>query len=200
MNVMTLSPALTGLLSIAGLAALTIALVWGTSRLLRLTSGWKSVQERFPATGPQTSDEIYKGQFLGIGRTSSADSFRGLAVGVTPSGLYLYPRFARHSPCFIPWSRIRRAAVRGSSIHVVVEHERPFDFTLPSKALPVLEANLEPEIIQNVPPVSAILDGLARGGVQDALPSRWRWLGWLVCLALKVVAKDARKFERKHKP
>ena len=196
MILMTLSPALAVLLPIAGFAALTIGLVWGTNRLLLVTSGWKSVQERFPASGPQAPVEIYRRQFLGIGRASGS-SLRGLAVGVTPLGVCLYPRFARRSPCFIPWSRVRRAAVRGSSIHVVVEYERPFDFTLPGKALPVLEANLEPEKIQRLPSVSAILDGLARGGVQDYTPSRW--LGWLVCLALKVVAKDAREFERKNK-
>jgi hypothetical protein len=195
---MTLSPALTVLLPIAGFAALTIALVWGTNRLLRVNSGWKSVRERFPATGPQPSAELYKGQFLGIGPASSGRSLRGLAVGITPLGVYLYPRFARRSPCFIPWSGVRRVGVRGSSIHVVVEYERPFDFTLPGKALPVLEANLEPKQIQRLPSVSAVLEGLARGPVQDYTPSRW--FGWLAGLALKVVAKDAREFERKHKP
>jgi hypothetical protein len=99
-------------------------------------------------------------------------------------GVYLYPRFARHSPCFIPWSGVRTVGVRGSSIHVVVEYECPFDFILPGKALPVLEANLEPKKIQRLPSVSAVLDGLARGPVLDYAPSRW--LGWLVALAVGV--------------
>jgi hypothetical protein len=196
MSFMTLSPALAALLFIAGFAALTIALVFRTNR--RLNSGWKSVQERFPANGPQASAEIYKQQFLGVGRVSGTGSLSGLAVGVTPHGAWLYPPFARRSPCFIPWSSVRRAAVRGSSIHVVVEYESRFDFTLPGRALPVLEANLEPERIQRLPSVSAVLDGLARGPVQGYISSGW--LGWLVALVLKVVAKDAKEFERKRKP
>jgi hypothetical protein len=172
-------------------------LLWGTNHLLRVTSGWKSVRERFPAPGHPGRADIYERQFLGVGRTSSGESFRGLTVGVTPSGAYLYPSFARGSPCFVPWPSVRRAAVRGSSIHVVVEYECPFDFTLPGEALPVLEAALGPEKIQRLPCVSTVLDGLARGPVQGYAP--WRWLGWLVSLALKAVAKDAKEFERKHK-
>jgi len=43
---------------------------------------------------------------------------------------------------------------------------RDFNFTLPIQALSVLEANLAPDKIQHLPPVSAVLAGLAGLGVK----------------------------------
>jgi hypothetical protein len=198
MILMTLPPWLiSSLLPSIIIIALLPLMLRGSYLLIGWGCGWKSVRERFPAWVPQTSGETYKGQFGGLILGSTRYSLRGLKVGVAPGGAYLYPSFARRSPCFIPWSSIRRAAVRGASIDVTVEYEQSFNFTLPGEALRVLEANLAPDKMQRLPSVSAVLGGLTRGGVQAVIPSRW--LGWLVGLTLKVVAKDAREFERKHK-
>jgi hypothetical protein len=166
--------------------ALLPLLLWGANLLYGWGCGWKSVQKRFPAWVPQTSGETYKGQFGGMSVGSTGYSLRGLKVGVTPAGVYLYPSFARRSPCFIPWSGIRRAAVRGATINVTVEESfnfsqalrvRELNFTLPSKALPALEAHLPPESIQRgLPTVPAVLAGLVGLGVK-ALVEKARELG-----------------------
>ncbi len=162
--------------------ALLPLLIRGSYLLIGWGCGWNSVRERFRAWVPQTSGETYKGQFGGIIVGSTRYSLRGLKVGVAPAGVYLYPSFARRSPCFIPWSSIRRAAVRGASIHVTVEYEQSFDFTLPSQALSVLEANLE------------------QGKIQRGLPSGPAALAGLVGEAVKAVAKTTRGTEQKHNP
>jgi len=164
---MTLQPWLISILPPIVLVALLPFLIRGSNLLICWGCGWKSVLERFPAWVPQTSGETYKKQFGGIVVGSTQYSLRGLKAGVAPTGVYLYPSFARRSPCFIPWSSIRRAAVRGASIHLTVEYEQAFDFTLPSQALSVLEANLEPGKIQrNLPSGAAVLAGLAGSCVE----------------------------------
>lgn len=156
----TLSPGPVAILSVILLIALMPLLTWGVNVLIRAVSGWKLVRERFPAKEHQKSGDTYKRQFCSINRGITSFQFRGTTVGVVPAGVYLYPSFARRDPCFIPWSRIRRAAVRGASIHVTVEYEQMFDFTLPYQALPVLEAHLEPGMIQHLPSVASVVDGL----------------------------------------
>ena len=142
--------------------ALLPLLIRGSYLLIGWGSDWKSLQKRFPTWVPQTSGETYKGQSGGITVGSTGYSWRGLKVGVAPAGIYLYPPFARRSPCFIPWSSIRRAAVRGGSISVTVEYEKAFYFSLPGKALPALEAHLPPDKIQRgLPTVPAVLAGFA---------------------------------------
>jgi hypothetical protein len=171
---MALPPWLVNLLPPILMVALLPLLIRGADLLFGFGCDWKSVRERFPARDPQKPGDTYEGQSGGIIRGSARYSLRGLTVRVAPAGVYLHPSFARRCPCFIPWSGIRRAAVRGASISVTVESEQPFYFSLPGKALPVLEANLEPDKIQRLPSVSAVLVGLARGGVlRDAIGSRW---------------------------
>jgi hypothetical protein len=189
MILMTLPPWLLGLLPPLVMAALLPLLIRGANLLYGWGCGWKSVLERFPARELQKSGDTYTGQTGGIVRGQGGYSLRRLKVGVVPSGIYLYPSFARRSPCFIPWSSIRSAGVRGASIDVTVEESfnysqalrvRDFNFTLPIQTLRVLEANLAPDKIHHLPPVSAVLGGL-------------------VGLGVKAIARKARGTEQKRK-
>lgn len=194
---LTVPPWLLNLLPVILLVALIPLLMHGANLLYGWGCGWEFVRERFPAREPQKSGDIYKGQSGGIIRNSTRYSLRRLRIGVAPAGLYVYPSFARHKPCLIPWSSIGSVGVRGASMSVTVEGEQSFYFSLPAKALPVLKAHLTPDKVQQLPPLSGVLTGLAGAAMQDA--STPRWVGWLTALVLKLVAKDARDFERKHR-
>jgi hypothetical protein len=174
MILMTLPVWLVNLLPPVVLIALLPLLIKGANLLYGWGCGWTSMRERFPARDPGRSGDTYAGQSGGIIRGSTQYSLRGLTVKVAPAGVYLSPSFARRYPCFIPWASIRRAAVRGASISITVESEESFYFSLPGKALSVLQAHLEPGKIQHLPAVGSVLVGLARVRVlRDVIGPRW---------------------------
>lgn len=138
----TALPPAVGVLAVAGFAALMFLMVLVNNLFARKMSGWSDIARRFPMTNIHDVSNIYKRKSGYFGNMSCS---RGLTIRVAHEGVCLLPSFARRIPCLIPWSNIRNVSVSGTSLLLTVEYERPFQFSLPTEALPTLRAKLSPE-------------------------------------------------------
>jgi hypothetical protein len=174
------------LLGFGALAGLLILLVKVMSLKM---SGWKSVVESFPMRTVDLTGEVFRKQDGVIGNIGSGP--RGFFdTHIAQEGLCVYPAFARKSPCFIPWSAIRRVSVSDTSLLVTVSYERAFEFFLPIKVLPMLQTKLSADSFHKaVSPIEA-----ARKTIQDG--SQPRWMSAIVGLAVRQVEKEREK--RRH--
>jgi hypothetical protein len=183
-----LPPAMS-LLVLLGFGAL-VGLLFLVVKLVSVKmSGWKSVAERFPMRTVHLTGGIYRGQDGVIGNIGSGR--RGfLDIHMAEEGLCVYPAFSRRSPCFIPWSSIRRVSVSDTSLHVTVSYEESFEFFLPVEVLPMLQARLSPELFHKaVSPFAAArkaLEGGGQPGLMSAIAGR----------AVRLAEKECEK--RKH--
>jgi hypothetical protein len=170
-------------LFILGLAAFAFIVVSANKLLSRKLSGWKTIVERFPVTDIQQAGEAFDGRTAIVGGTSYTRSF---VIRIADGGVCLYPPFARRNPCLIPWSAIRRVTA-SDSIHVVVDYERRFEFFLPSKALPAIQANHSAPSVHKVgSPFEAV-----KAAIEDkATP---RWMAWITGRTMQSVEKQVEK-------
>lgn len=185
----TLSPALRTLLAISGLAAMALIMILFSNLVARQMSGWSAIARRFPMTAIHDAGDTYKKRNgiiggIGLGR-------RGfLNIRLAQEGVCLYPSFARHVPCLIPWSAIRRVSVSEPNLALTVEYERSFEFFLPAGALSSLKGKLSPELFHKAgAPFEAATAALKAGGQP-------RWVSAIASRAIQSVEKEAER--RKH--
>ncbi len=188
----TLPPALS-LLVLLGFGAL-VGLLFLVVKLVSLKmSGWKSVVERFPMRTVHFIGDIYRKQDGVIGDISSQPAQGFFDIHIAEEGLCIYLAFSRRSPCFIPWSSIRRVSVSDTSLFVTVSYERSFEFFLPVEALPIFQAKLSSELFQKaVSPFEA-----ARKTLQDG--AQPRWMSAIAGGAVRLAEKEYEKEKRRHK-
>jgi len=104
----------------------------------------------------------------------------------------VYPFFARRNPCLVPWSAIRRVSISDSSLHIVVDYDRSFEFFLPVEVLPAFQAKLAPQLFHHaVSPFAAAKEALKN----DTHP---QWMKAIAGGAVKFAEKEYEKEKRKH--
>jgi len=179
----TIIPALRVPLFILGLAAFAYMVVSANKRLLRKASGWKTITERFPMADTQPTGATFEGRTAIVGSTSYTRSF---VIRIADGGLCLYPAFARSKPCRIPWASIRQVTA-SDSIHVVVDYERRFEFFLPLKAMPAIQArHSAPSVHRLDSPFTAV-----KAAIAD--PTTPRWMAWITDRVLQGVQREVEK-------
>ena len=191
----TLPPA-QALLVVLGFGGL-IGLLFLVVKLVSLKmSGWKLVVERFPMRTVHFTGDIYRQQDGVIGDISSASPNPGAKpffdIHMAQEGLCVYLAFSRRSPCFIPWSAVRRVSVSDTSLLVVVSYERSFEFFLPVAVLPTLQSRLSPELFHKVVSPFEAAKASLKDGTQP------RWMTAIAGSAVKLAEKEYEKEKRKH--
>jgi hypothetical protein len=179
----TLPPALS-VLVILGFAGLMFVIVLAGNLFARKMSGWRDIVGRFPMTDIHDAGDIYKRKSGVFGSMSCS---RGLTIRIAHEGVCIYPSFARRNPCLIPWSAIRRISVSDTSLLVVVDYERTFEFFLPAESLPTFEAKLSSELFHKaVSPFEA-----AKKMIQDG--TQPRWMSAIAGQAVRLAEKELEK-------
>jgi len=179
----TLPPALS-VLVILGFAGLMFAMVLAGNLFARKMSGWKDILGRFPMTDIHDAGDIYSRKSGVFGNMSCS---RGLTIRIAHEGVCIYPSFARRNPCLIPWSAIRRISVSDTSLLVVVDYERTFDFFLPAESLPIFQTRLSSELFhESVSPFEAAKK-VIQGGTQP------RWMSAIGGQAVRLAEKELEK-------
>jgi hypothetical protein len=182
-------PPVQSLLVVLGLAAL-IGLMYLAIWLVSL-GAWKGIAKRFPMRDVSFTGDSFKKQAGSFGSIQSRG--RGLFdIRLAAEGVCVYPFAARRNPCLVPWSAIRRVLVSDASLHIVVDYDRSFEFFLPAKALPILQAKLRPQLLhQAVSPFEA-----AKAALKDE--PHPRWMKAIAGEALKHFEKRFEKEKREH--
>ena len=186
----TLPPAMS-LLVVLGFGAL-VGLLFLVVKVVSLKmGGWKGIAERFPMRDVNFTGDSFRKQEGNVGDIGS--SGRGLFdIRLATEGICIYPFFARRNPCLVPWSAIRRVSVSDTSLLVVVDYERTFEFFLPAESLPTLQANLSSSLFHKaVSPFEA-----AKAALKDGTQSRW--MTAIAGSAIKLAEKEYEKEKRKH--
>jgi hypothetical protein len=162
-----LPPALS-LLVILGFAAVVGLLFLVVNTVALKMSGWKKIAERFPMRDAHFTSDSYRKRQGAVGKIGSGK--RGFFdIRLAVEGVCVYPLFARRNPCLVPWSAIRRVSISASSLLVVADYERTFEFFLPAESLPALQARLASSLFHNsTSPFEA-----AKKAIQDGTQSRW---------------------------
>jgi hypothetical protein len=183
-----LSSELKALLIVFGLIAAAFAYISLNNAMGRQMSGWKMIVERFPMADIQQTDDSFEGRTAIVGSMSYTRSF---VIRIANGGVCLYPNFARRNPCLIPWSAIRRVTA-SDSVHVVVDYERRFEFFLPLKALPAIQAKHSAPSVHKVDsPFEAV-----KAAIEDkATP---RWMAWIAGRTLQSVEREVEKRKEHH--
>ncbi len=153
-------------------------------------SGWKAITERFPMREVNSTGARYKQQPGVVGKIGSGR--RGFFdICFASEGVCIRLASSRQNPCFVPWSAIRRVSVSDSSLFVVVDYERPFEFFLPAEALPTFQANLSPQLFQKaVSPLDA-----AKAALKDG--TQPTWMRAINGAAVKLVEKEIEKEKKR---
>jgi len=188
----TLPPAMS-LLVVLGFGAL-VGLLFLVVKVVSLKmGGWKGIAERFPMRDVNFTGDSFRKQEGNVGDIGS--SGRGLFdIRLATEGICIYPFFARRNPCLVPWSAIRRVSVSDTSLLVVVDYERTFEFFLPAESLPTLQANLSSSLFHKaVSPFEA-----AKAALKDGTQSRWMTAiaGSAIKLAEKEYEKEKKRREQ----
>ena len=183
----TLPPA-QSLLVVLGFAAL-IGLMYLAIWLISL-GGWRGIANQFPMRDVNFTGDSFKKQAGSVGSIQSRG--RGLFdIRFAAEGVCIYPFFARRNPCLVPWSAIRRVSVSDSSLHIVVDYERSFEFFLPAEALPIFQAKLTPQLLhQAVSPFVA-----AKAALKD--DTHPRWMKAIAGGAVKIAEKEYEKEKKR---
>jgi hypothetical protein len=129
-------------LFVMGMAAFVFLWVWGFNRFSRKMSGWDTISARFPMTEVHMLGETYKRRSVDVGRNEYDGGFH---VRLAHEGLCMYPLFARHIPCLIPWSSIRTVSMGKWSILLDVDYDKPFRISLPTAALNQIRSHVPPQ-------------------------------------------------------
>lgn len=190
----TLPPALS-LLVILGFIGLMFTVTLGIKLLSRKMSGWQTITERFPMRDAHFTGADFRKQNGVVGSIGSGR--RGfVGIRLAQEGVCIYPSFARHNPCLIPWSAIRRVSVSDTSLLVAVDYERTFEFFLPAITLPTFQAKLSPQLFHRaVSPFE-----VAKKAILDGTQPRWMSAiaGQAVRLAEKQVEKEKQSRKERH--
>jgi hypothetical protein len=178
---------------VLGFAAL-IGLMYLAIWLISLC-GWRGIAKQFPMRDVNFTGDSFKKQEGRAGNITSGG--HGLFdIRLAAEGVCVYPFFARRNPCLVPWSAIRRASVSDSSLHIVVDYERSFEFFLPTEALPAFQAKLTPQTLHHaVSPFEA-----AKAALKDDTHPRWMKAiaGGAVKLAEKEYEKEKKRRGQRH--
>ena len=188
----TLPPAMS-LLVVLGFGAL-VGLLFLVVKVVSLKmGGWKGIAERFPMRDVNFTGDSFRKQEGNVGDIGS--SGRGLFdIRLATEGICIYPFFARRNPCLVPWSAIRRVSVSDTSLLVVVDYERTFEFFLPAESLPTFQSKLSSSLFHKaVSPFEA-----AKKVLQDGTQPRWMSAiaGQAVRLAEKECEKEKKRREQ----
>jgi hypothetical protein len=183
----TLPPAqsLLGVLGFAALIGLMYLAIWLVS-----LGGWKGIAKRFPMQDVNFTGDSFKKQPGSFGGIQSRR--RGLFdIRLAAEGVCVYPFFARRNPCLVPWSAIQRVSVSDTSLHIVVNYDRSFEFFLPAEALPVFQAKLASQLLhQAVLPFEA-----AKAALKD--DTHPRWMRAVAGGAVKIAEKEYEKEKKR---
>lgn len=135
-------PPAQALLAVVVFAAL-VGLLFLAVKLVSLKmSGWQAITERFPMRDVSFTGDSFRKQDGVVGDIGS-DRRGFFDIRLASEGVCIYPLFARRKPCLIPWSEIRRVSVSDTSLLVVVNYERTFEFFLPVEILPTFQNRLQ---------------------------------------------------------
>ena len=186
----TLPPA-QSLLVVLGFAAL-IGLLFLVVKVVSLKmGGWKEIAEQFPMRDVNFTGDSFRKQEGNVGGIGSRG--RGLFdIRLANEGMCIYPFFARRNPCLVPWSAIRRVSVSDTSLLVVVDYERTFEFFVPVESLPTFQAKLSSSLFhKSVSPFDA-----AKKTIQNG--TQPRWMSAIAGQAERLAEKEFEKEKRKH--
>jgi hypothetical protein len=118
--------------------------IWGNKALCRKAAGWSDLIRQFPAPEIERPGDTFEGMSGWIGSTEFKQSF---TLQLIQEGLLVRPDFATRAPILIPWPKIIEAHVSEArvfgheqNILLKVEWEKLLDFSVPRKALPLVEA------------------------------------------------------------
>lgn len=161
-------------------------MMWASKVFARKMGGWKVVTERFPMRDINLTGDSYRKQSGVVGNIGSGG--RGFFdIRLAQEGVCIFPSFAHRNPCLIPWSAIRRVSVSDTSLLVVVDYERTFEFFLPAESLPTFQAKLSSELFHKaVSPFEA-----AKKVIEDG--TQPRWMSAIVGRAVQSVEKQIEK-------
>jgi hypothetical protein len=166
----TLSPILSllVLLGFAGLVGLLFLIVKVVSLKM---GGWKQIAEHFPMRATHLMGVTYERQNGIVGNIGSGGFGSGgrgfFDIQIAQEGVGIRPRFARHNPCLIPWSAIRRVSVSDTSLSVVVAYEQTFEFFLPLEALPSFQAKLSSQLFHKAVSPFAATKNILKDGTES---------------------------------
>lgn len=184
----TLPPA-QAVLAVLGLFAFIGLILWGVKMISLKMSGWKEIADSYPMGDAIFIGDRYKHQSGAVGNISSGR--RGFFdIRLAQEGVCIYPSFARRNPCLIRWFAIRRVSVSDSSLHVVVDCERTFEFFLPIEGLPLFQAKLSPEMFHKAVSPFETAKAVLKGGTQP---------GWMKVIAGGAVKLAEKEYEKEKK-
>jgi hypothetical protein len=104
------------------------------------------LQKQFPVAHVSPAIKTYGGRSADVG---TCHFNRGFQICLAKEGVYLYPDFARKSPCLIPWNKIQNVAVSDQWLSLSVNCEKTLRFIIPSDALPEVQANVSAELFSD---------------------------------------------------
>lgn len=184
-------PPTQAVLAVLGLFAFVGLILWGVKKISLKMSGWNEIADSYPMGDASFNGDRYKQQSGVVGSIGSGR--RGFFdIQLAQEGVCIYPSFARRNPCLIRWLAIRRVSVSDSSLHVVVDCERTFEFFLPIEALPLFQAKLSPEMFHKaVSPFEA-----AKAALKDS--AQPKWMTAIAGHAVKLAERELEKKKRKH--
>jgi hypothetical protein len=156
--------------------------------------GCKEISERFPMRAVNFIGIRYRNQNGIVGNIQSGGTGgRGFFdIQLAQEGIVIYPKFARSNPCLIPWTAIRRVSVSDTSLLVVVDYERTFEFFLPPEVLPTLHAKLSPQLFHKAVSSFEVAKTALKDGAQP------KWMRAIAGGAIKLAEKEYEKERRKH--
>jgi len=152
--------------------------------------GWKQVAERFPMRAINPVGPRYQDQSGLIGNVQSG---RGgfFDIQLAQEGIVVTLTFAKRHPCLIPWHAIRRVSISDTSLLVVVDYERSFEFFLPRAVLPTLQAKLSPQLFHEATSPFAAAKAALKDSPQPG------WMRAIAGGALKLAEKEYEKEKQK---
>ena len=161
-----LSPHIIGLsieiiLIVAVVIVICIAFKRAADAFARNRTGWKALTQRFPATDCHKIGEKYKNQ---DGYIRGESFHKQFLIELAHEGLLVTADFDR-TPILIPWSAICDITEMSffglvSQVELIVDKEQRMMFTLPKKALMVIQENVPAERLHKVAILDLIRDRL----------------------------------------
>lgn len=151
-----------------GLAIFALSSSWILNLVSRKLSGWGQVLTQFPMVEVHPLGREYKRQSGEIGRCRYDGAF---TLRLAHEGVCVYPNFARHAPCLVPWASIQNVDVSNRCIFLFVRYERAMQLVLPADALQEVRAYVPPESFHEAVSVFQAMKSALQSGVRP----RWLW-------------------------
>jgi hypothetical protein len=156
-----------GLLVIAVILIVFGILAWcGFSIFARLSTGWKTLAQRFPVIDVHKSGRKYSGRdghfdAPSYNRPFHLDYF--FTIEIAQEGLLITPYFFWCSPILVPWGDVQRVddtdvlGLSTTRISVNYGKERRATFGLPKEALTTIQASVPAERLHKTESFSQLI-------------------------------------------